>query len=182
MDQGLYWEADSSSPSQNIPHILWNPKVYYHVYKCPLLDPVLSHMNPLHILPSYFFNIHFNLISLCTPVFSKRSLFLRLPHKQGVHVPVFQDVPHGRTIPSPLICPPEWHLVKILNHAAHYMNFHVSFLQLVCGFRRFREITKNTLTFLMAVRMKELVFHWTDSREILYVCRENSNFVQFWQE
>jgi hypothetical protein len=32
MQQSPSWEASSYSASQEIPHLLWNPKAYYHVH------------------------------------------------------------------------------------------------------------------------------------------------------
>ena len=33
MEQSPSWEANWFSASQEISHILWNPKVHYHIYK-----------------------------------------------------------------------------------------------------------------------------------------------------
>jgi hypothetical protein len=51
------------SACEEIPHILGVPKVYYRVHNSPPLLPILSQMNLLvvHTLPSYFFEIYFNI-------------------------------------------------------------------------------------------------------------------------
>ena len=48
------WEASRFSAGQEIPSILWNPKVYYHVYKYSPPVPVLSQIDPVHTLTSHF--------------------------------------------------------------------------------------------------------------------------------
>jgi hypothetical protein len=47
------WGAANFAAPQELPSILWNPKVQYRVYKSPPLVPVLSHIHPIHCIPSY---------------------------------------------------------------------------------------------------------------------------------
>jgi len=62
MEQNPSWEADSHAASQEIPRLLWNPKVNYCVHKSPPLVSILREMNPVYILPPLFFNIQSNVI------------------------------------------------------------------------------------------------------------------------
>jgi hypothetical protein len=51
-------EAASCAVTQEHPSILWSPKFQYRVHKSTLLVPILSHINPIHTIPSYLAMIH----------------------------------------------------------------------------------------------------------------------------
>jgi hypothetical protein len=63
-------EAASRSAIHEFPNILWNPKVHYRVNKNPTLLPILSQINQVHTIQSYFSKINFNIIP---PLSSKSS-------------------------------------------------------------------------------------------------------------
>ena len=55
MEQSPPSEAYSSLASQEIPYIVWNPKINYRIHTLPLLIPILNQTNPIHALGQIYF-------------------------------------------------------------------------------------------------------------------------------
>ena len=102
----LLEKLTGSAASQEIPRILWNPKVHHRIHKCPPPVPILSQLHPVST-PSHFPKIHFILSS-----------HLRLGLPNGLFPSVFPTRTLCTTLPSPMRATCRAHLI-LLDFTTH---------------------------------------------------------------
>jgi hypothetical protein len=85
------WRAANCAVSQELPSILWNPKVQYRVHKSRPLVPIMSHINLIYSIPSYLSKIHFNIVHPSTFWSSQWSLSFWLFHQYPINIPLLPD-------------------------------------------------------------------------------------------
>jgi hypothetical protein len=112
-----YWQTNRSSPTQEIPRILLNTNVHYHIHKSPPPVPILSKINPVHArIP-----LLEDPLQYYPPIYalsSKWSFFLRIPHQNPVCT---SPLPHTCCMPCPFVFwtwSTEWYLVTSTQHKA----------------------------------------------------------------
>ena len=99
-------EADRFSACQEIPRILWNPKVHYHIHKYPPPVPILSQLGPIHKPISRFLKIHLNIILPSTPGSPQWAFSFRVPHQNTVYA---SPLSHTRYMPHLCHYSPHYH-------------------------------------------------------------------------
>jgi hypothetical protein len=98
MEQSPFREANQFSASQDIPRILWNPKVHYRSHRCPPPVPIKNQIDSVHTPTSHFLQIHLNIILPTTSESPKWSISFTFPHQNPVYA---SPLLYTRYMPSP---------------------------------------------------------------------------------
>jgi hypothetical protein len=127
MEQSPSWEANWSAASQEIPHILRNPKAHHRTHKRTPPVPILSYLHPVHTPTSHFPKIHPNIILPSTTDSPQWSPSLRFSHQNPVHTsPLTLYALHATPISFFLILSPAKYWVRSTDYSAlHYVIFSI---------------------------------------------------------
>ena len=98
MVQNPSWETNWFAASQEIPRILWNPKIHYRTHKRPPPVSILGQPNPVHRHTFHLLEIHPNIINPSTPRYPQSSPSFRFHHQDPIHHPLLTNTCH---MPSP---------------------------------------------------------------------------------
>ena len=98
MQNSLSWESNRFSGSQEIPRILWNPKIHYGFPKYPPPVPILRQLDPFHAPTYSYLMIDLNIIIPSTPENYRWSLSLKFSHQNPVYT---YPLPHMCYMPCP---------------------------------------------------------------------------------
>jgi len=155
MEQVTSWEAN-----QEIPRIWLNPKIHYHIYKCPPLVPVSSQINLIPAPPFQF--LRSNLIL---------SSHLRIGIPSGLFPSGFLT----KTLYTPLISPvsatcPNHHIIPDLITRIEFSEEYRSLSSLLCSLLYMSDTTSllgpNILISTLFSDTSTYLTHWGRVKQI----------------
>jgi len=99
-EQSPSWEQITSSATQEIRSVLWNPKVHYRIHKSLPIVHVVSEKNSIHAAQSHFSMTRFNIIIPSTLWSLKLLLSIRFLDQCPVYI---SSLPHTCHVPRPYL-------------------------------------------------------------------------------
>jgi hypothetical protein len=133
MELSPSWEAANCAATEELPSILWNPKVHYRVHEGSPLVPILTQINPVRTTPSYLSKIHFIIVHSPTSWSSKWSVSFWPSHQNSICIPI---LPHSCYRPSASHPPDLIFLItlgeeyKLWSSSLCIMSLHLSLVQI----------------------------------------------------
>jgi hypothetical protein len=97
MEQSPSWKPHSSSAGKRISYAAWKSQVHCRFHKNPLFVRILSQINPLHALASYFFKLGFRILLPTT------KSFFKFFHQNPMCISIFSHTCHMSS-PSHILC------------------------------------------------------------------------------
>jgi hypothetical protein len=116
MELSPSWEAANCAATQELPSVLWNPKIYYRVNKSPPLVPILSQIDstipshPISLRPVLILSIHLRL-ALASGLF---------PSGISINILYAFLFPHSCYMPCP--SHPPWNLIVLIILGEEYIS------------------------------------------------------------
>jgi hypothetical protein len=129
MELSPSWEDINCAATEEVPSILWRPKVHYRVDESHRLVPIMSQIHPVHTATPYFSTAHFNSVLYKNYIWRRVQVneflimqlslifhhFISLRFKYSPHIPVFK---HPPSMFLPQYQRPSF--TPILNHRRNY--------------------------------------------------------------
>ena len=108
-EESHFRKSNTSSASQEIIRILWNPKVHYRIHNSTPTVPIQSQINQVHASSPHLLYIHFNI--------TLPSLSFRFSHQNlqpATRIPLQPNHTESPTHMEPRIIRPMWQFNRIV--------------------------------------------------------------------
>jgi hypothetical protein len=109
-------EAANCAATQELPSVLWNPKVHYRLHKSPLLIAILSQIDPIPTIPSYLSKINCNIVHPPTSWSSHVTNLVKSSSTEMSTVNCMRNTHHTAMWCPSILFSPSWRIPQYHTH------------------------------------------------------------------